>query len=87
MKTLSCERIGINDQLFIKGVTKLNNGMELIQIATFYDSNVFRTTAYIQSGSNQSINSKSVNQIYFLLFNLNLLNKYSTIRPNFVIIS
>jgi hypothetical protein len=63
MKTESCERVGINSELFIKGVTTLNNGMKVIQIATFYDNNVFRATAYIQSGSKQSTNTVTAETI------------------------
>lgn len=64
MKTVACERIGINNELFIKASSVLNTGMKVIQIATFYDNNVFRATAYIQTGDKQDENATEVEEIF-----------------------
>lgn len=69
MKTITCERIGIGESLFLKAESTLNTGMKTVQVATFYDSNVFRGIAYVQTGEKQSANvaiaEKLLNSITF----------------------
>lgn len=53
MKTVSCDKIGIDNEQFIKSDAMLNSGVRLITVATFYDSNILRATAQVFPGSDQ----------------------------------
>lgn len=53
-KTITCERIGIDSELFIRSTATLNTGVQTIIVATFYDQNILRAEVSIQPGANQA---------------------------------
>jgi hypothetical protein len=55
-KTLTCERVGINNEQFLKSTATLNTGMRTIGAATFYDQNILQVHSMIQTGNEQNTN-------------------------------
>lgn len=62
-KTVTCEKVGINGEQFIRSEAVLNTGMSSITVATFYDSKVMRASALVPTGSEQSLYITTVNTI------------------------
>ena len=56
-KTITCERIGIDNELFAQSKAVLNTGTQLTTIATFYDQKILKATASIQAGDRQAANA------------------------------
>lgn len=63
-KKVSCEKIGIDNEQFIKATSVLNTGMIVITVATFYDDKVLRASGLIETGKDQEENRKTVEAIF-----------------------
>lgn len=64
MKTVSCEKIGIDNEQFIRSEQVLNTGMTLITLATFYDDKILRMSALINAGPGSEENKTLVSEIF-----------------------
>ncbi len=62
-KTVTCEKVGIDNQQFIRSEGVLNTGLTTIVVATFYDDNVLRASALVSPGQEQEMYLRIVNDI------------------------
>jgi hypothetical protein len=62
-KTLTCERVGIDNEQFIQSTATLNTGMQTIGLGTFYDQNILVANALIAAGNKQATNKKEAEKI------------------------
>lgn len=60
---LTCEKVGIDSEQFIKATGTLNTGSQMQTVATFYDSNIFKMEGVATSGADQQQNMAIINQI------------------------
>jgi hypothetical protein len=63
MKTTSCEKIGIDNEQFIKTESTLNTGMKTVSVATFFDDKILRANALIAPGTDEAALTSTVNAI------------------------
>lgn len=71
-KTVSCDKIGIDNERFIKRIEMQSDGMTVITVATFYDDKILRASGLIQTGPDQEENVKTVNAIFNSIHFVNL---------------
>lgn len=55
LKTMTCDKIGIDNEQFITSDTVLNTGMRIVSVATFYDENVLIGEGIIAPGQDQAM--------------------------------
>lgn len=63
-KTITCEKIGIDSEQFIKATGVLNIGAKTISVATFYDDKILKMSAIVSPGPDQDQVVNTVNQIF-----------------------
>lgn len=63
MKTITCDKVGIDNEQFIRAESVLNTGMRTTTVATFYDDSILRATGTVTPGSDQAALATSVNEV------------------------
>jgi hypothetical protein len=63
MKTTSCEKVGIDNEQFIKSESTLNTGMKTVSVATFFDDKILRANALIAPGADEAALTGTANAI------------------------
>lgn len=60
---LTCEKVGIDNEQFLKATGTLNSGSEEEIVATFYDNKILKMSGLATAGSNQQQLLQTINTI------------------------